>query len=41
MLLMTATFAGLTVLSLWVAKGRHISWMWFAATAFATWLSVR
>ena len=40
MLLLTATFAGLTILSLAVARGRHIGWMWFAATALATWLSV-
>jgi hypothetical protein len=40
MLILTATFAGLAVLSLAIARGRHIGWMWFAATALATWLSV-
>lgn len=40
MLLLTATFGGLAVLSLVIARGRHVGWMWFAATALATWLSV-
>ena len=38
--LLSATFAGLAVLSLVVARGRHVGWMWFAAVAVATWLSV-
>jgi hypothetical protein len=40
MRLLSATFAGLAALSLLVARGRHVGWMWFAAVAVATWLSV-
>lgn len=40
MRLLSATFAGLAILSLVVARGRHVGWMWFAAVAVATWLSV-
>ena len=41
MLVLSATFGALAVLSLVVARGRHVGWMWFAAVAVATWLSVR
>jgi hypothetical protein len=34
------TFGALSLLSLVIAKGRHIGWMWFLATAIAIWLSV-
>lgn len=40
MRLLSATFAALALLSLVVARGRHVGWMWFAAVAVATWLSV-
>ncbi len=35
-----ATFAGLTVLSLIISRGRHVGWMWYAAAAVAAWLSI-
>lgn len=37
--LVAATFLALTVLSLVIARGRHIGWMWYAAAAVAAWLS--
>lgn len=40
MRILSLTFAGLAVLSLTVARGRHVGWMWFAAVAAATWMSV-
>ena len=40
MSLLTATFAGLALLSLVVARGRHVGWIWFAATAGATFLAM-
>ena len=35
-----ATFAGLTVLSLIISRGRHVGWMWYAAAAVAAWCSI-
>jgi hypothetical protein len=35
-----ATFAALTALSLFVSRGRHVGWMWYAAAAVAAWLSI-
>jgi hypothetical protein len=40
MMVLTATFLALAALSLVVARGRHVGWMWFLAAAAATWLSV-
>jgi len=34
------TFGALSLLSLAIARGRHIGWMWFLATSIAIWLSV-
>ena len=38
--LLATTFAGLAVLSLVIAKGRHTGWMWYAAAAAMSWLSI-
>ncbi len=38
--IIAATFAALTVLSLVVARGRHVGWMWYAAAVVASWLSI-
>ncbi|MEX2182318.1 MAG: hypothetical protein WD771_09775 [Gemmatimonadaceae bacterium] len=40
MMLLTATFVALAALSLVIARGRHVGWMWFLAVAAATWLSM-
>lgn len=40
MRILSGTFAGLALLSLVVARGRHVGWMWFAAVAVASWLSL-
>jgi hypothetical protein len=40
MMILSATFGALALLSLVIARGRHVGWMWFAAVAVATWLSV-
>jgi hypothetical protein len=37
---MSLTFGALSLLSLAIARGRHIGWMWFLAVAIAIWLSV-
>jgi hypothetical protein len=36
----SVTFGALSLLSLAIARGRHIGWMWFLATSIAIWLSV-
>jgi hypothetical protein len=38
--IISLTFGALSVLSLAIARGRHIGWMWFLATAIAIWMSV-
>jgi hypothetical protein len=35
-----ATFAALTALSLFISRGRHVGWMWYAAAAATAWLSI-
>lgn len=40
MRLLAATFTGLALLSVVMARGRHVGWMWYAATAATAWLSV-
>lgn len=34
-----ATLLGLALLSLLIARGRHIGWMWYAVAALTTWMS--
>lgn len=38
--MIAATFAALTLLSLVIARGRDIGWMWYAAAAAAAWFSI-
>jgi hypothetical protein len=38
--IISLTFGGLSLLSLAVARGRHIGWMWFLAASVAIWMSV-
>ena len=36
--LFAATFVALAILSLLIARGRHVGWMWYAAVAATAWL---
>ena len=38
--LMAAVLAALAALSLVIARGRHVGWMWYAAAAMTTWLGI-
>lgn len=38
--LLTAVLAALAALSLVIARGRHVGWMWYAAAATTTWLGI-
>lgn len=38
--LLAAVLAALAVLSLLIARGRHVGWMWYAAAAMTTWLGI-
>lgn len=37
--ILVATFAALALLTLATARGRHVGWMWYIATAATAWLS--
>lgn len=38
--LLATVLAALAVLSLFMARGRHVGWMWYAAAAMTTWLGI-
>jgi hypothetical protein len=38
--LLAAVLAALAALSLLMARGRHVGWMWYAAAAMTTWLGI-
>ena len=38
--LLAAVLAALAALSLLMARGRHVGWMWYAAAALTTWLGI-
>lgn len=38
--LLATVLAALAALSLFMARGRHVGWMWYAAAAMTTWLGI-
>lgn len=38
--LLAAVLTALAALSLVIARGRHVGWMWYAAAAMTTWLGI-
>jgi hypothetical protein len=38
--LLAAVLAALAALSLVLARGRHVGWMWYAAASMTTWLGI-